>query len=329
MRRFTSLIAIVAAVSLLDQPVAAQSATEINVAHVLSEQSSYQYIFRRFAELMKEQSQGKVTVRVQCCGQAGTEPRLIQSVRTGVIDGAFVGGSSLETVVKDYRVLSLPYVFDDNAQADRILQGQVGDKLLARLEPHGMLGLGFGANFERNIGSRKPVNKVEDLAGLKIRVLQTPGFVETYKAFGTQPTPMAYGELFLALQNGVVDALEVSPDAFVNDRFVEVIPNYALTKAHQSTTVFIVSKAKFEALPPDVRSMARTAAREAIKHGLTEHARLNREGLATARAKNVTIVEPELGPFKTAARRSYDTILAEAPEGRAILNEIEAAKRSQ
>ena len=67
-------------------------------------------------------------------------------------------GSSLETVVKDYRVLSLPYVFDDNAQADRILQGQVGDKLLARLEPHGMMGLGFGANFERNIGSRKPVN---------------------------------------------------------------------------------------------------------------------------------------------------------------------------
>ena len=125
----------------------------------------------------------------------------------------------------------------------------------------------------------------------------------------------------------VADALEVSPDAFVNDRFVEVIPNYALTKAHQSTTVFIVSKAKFEALPSDVRSMARSAAREAIKHGLTEHARLNREGLATARAKNVTIVEPELGPFKAAARRSYDTILAEAPEGRAILNEIEAAKR--
>jgi tripartite ATP-independent transporter DctP family solute receptor len=329
MRVLKSLLIAGIGALLATAPAAAQQPVTINVGHVLSEQSAYQVIFTRFAALMKERSQGRVDVRVQCCGQAGTEVRLIQSLRTGVIDGAFVGGSSLETVVKDYRVLSLPYVFDDNAQANRILQGPTGARMLTLLEPHGMVGLGWGAIFERNVGARKPITKVEDLRGLKIRVLQTPGFVEAYKALGTQPTPMAYGELFMALQNNVVDALEISPDAVVADRFVETIQHYALTKVHQSTTVFTMSKARFDALPADMRELARVAARDAIQHGLAEHDRLNREGLATVRARGIAVVEPDLAPFKEVARRSYDTILAEAPEGRALLAQIEAAKRGQ
>lgn len=326
MKMIGAIAALAIGAVLTTAPAVAQP-IELNFAHVLSEKSAYQVILGRFAELMKERSQGRVTVRIQCCGQAGTEPRLIQSARTGVIDGMFAGGSSLETVVKDYRVLSLPYVFDDHPQANRILQGPVGDKLLELLEPHGMKGLGWGAIFERNIGARKPITKVEDLRNLKIRVLQTPGFVEAYKVLGTQPTPMAYGELFMALQNNVVDALEISPDAIIADRFVEAVQHYALTKVHQSTTIFTVSKARFEALPADVQQMMRVAAREAIKVGLAEHDRLNVEGLAAVRARGVSVTEPDLGPFKEVARKSYDTILAEAPGGRAILADIEAAKK--
>jgi TRAP-type C4-dicarboxylate transport system substrate-binding protein len=243
-----------------------------------------------------------------------------------VIDGAFVGGSSLETVVRDYRVLSLPYVFDDHPQANRVLQGAVGTEMLALLEPLGMMGLGFGAIFERNIAGRRAIRTPADLQGLKIRVLQTPGFVEAYRVLGTQATPMAYGEVFLALQNGVVDALEISSDAVVADRFVEVIQHFALTKIHQSTTVFAVSGARFRALPADVQATLRTVAKEAITHGLGKHDELNVAGLATVRARGVTVHEPDLEPFKVIARRSYDAILAEAPNGRAWVERINAAK---
>jgi tripartite ATP-independent transporter DctP family solute receptor len=307
-------------------PVAAQ--TEITLAHVLSESSAYQVIFKRFAELMAERSGGKVKVNIQCCGQAGNEGRLIQSLRTGVLDGAFVGGSSLETVVPDFRVVSLPYLFDNNEQANRILQGPVGDDMLKMLDAFGMTGLGWGAIFERNLATNKPINSVADLQGLKLRVLQTPGFVEAYKALGTQPTPMAYGEVFLALQNGVVDGMEISPDAVVADKFVEVIKAYALTRVHQSTTVFAMSKARFEALPADVQAMMRQAAKDAIAYGLGEHAKLMAAGLEAVKAKGITVTDPPAGPFQEAARKSYEVILKDAPGGAALVAKIEAAKKN-
>lgn len=318
----------VAGFTLAAPGIARAQAITMNLGHVLSATSAYQVIFERFKELAAQRTNGRVTVNIQGGGAAGNEGRLIQSLRTGVIDGAFVGGSSLETVVRDFRVLSLPYIFDDHPQANRVLQGPVGEQLLRELDALGMMGLGFGAIFERNIAGRRAIRTPADLQGLKIRVLQTPGFVEAYRVLGTQPTPMAYGEVFLALQNGVVDALEISNDAVVADRFVEVIQHFALTKIHQSTTVFAVSAARFRALPADVQATLRTAAREAIQHGLAAHDRLNVEGLAAVRARGVAVTEPDLEPFKVIARRSYDTILAEAPNGRAWVERINAAKRA-
>ena len=315
-----------AAVALAAPGVARAQAITMNLGHVLSATSAYQVIFDRFKELAAQRTNGRVTVNIQGGGAAGNEGRLIQSLRTGVIDGAFVGGSSLETVVRDYRVLSLPYIFDDHPQANRILQGPVGQEMMGMLEPLNLMGIGFGAIFERNIASRRAIRTPADLQGLKIRVLQTPGFVEAYRVLGTQATPMAYGEVFLALQNGVVDALEISSDAVVADRFVEVVQHYALTKIHQSTTVFAVSQARFRALPADVQAILRTAAKEAIQHGLAAHDRLNVEGLATVRARGVAVTEPDLAPFKAVALRSYETILAEAPNGRAWVDRINAAK---
>jgi TRAP-type transport system periplasmic protein len=307
----------------------AQATFDMTLGHVLSDRSAYQVILTKFGELVEERADGRINVEVQCCAQAGTEPRAIQSIRTGVLTGGFVGGSSLETVVPAYRVLSLPYVFDGSDQAYEILQSETGREMLELLEPFGMVGLGWGAIFERSVGSRKPVETVDDLNGLKIRVLQTPGFVEAYRALGTQPTPMAYGELFMALQNNVVDALEISPDSIVADRFIEVVDHYTLTKAHQSTTVFVLSKSFWDGLPDDLKEIVQTAADEAIAEGIEAHKRLNEEGLQTVREKGITVIEPDLEPFMEKARTSYEVILADAPEARQLLEAIEAAKASR
>ncbi|MGD1888215.1 MAG: TRAP transporter substrate-binding protein, partial [Cohaesibacteraceae bacterium] len=216
----------------------------MTLAHVLSDTSPYQVILEEFKSLIEERSGGDIAVEIQCCGQAGNETRAIQSMRTGILTGGFVGGSTLENVVPAYRVLSLPYLFEDKSQAYEVLQSEMGREMLDLLGDFDMYGLGFGSIYERSVASKEParVETIDDMEGLKIRVLPTPGFVEAYNAMGTQPTPMSYGELFMAIQNNVVDALEISPDAIVADGFYEAVNSYTMTRAHQSTTVFVLSE---------------------------------------------------------------------------------------
>ena len=306
---------------------AAQAQTySMTLAHVLSDKSPYQVILNEFKSLVEERSGGDIAVEIQCCGQAGNEGRAIQSMRTGILTGGFVGGSTLETVVPAYRVLSLPYLFEDKAQAYSVLQSDMGREMLDLLGDYEMYGLGFGSIYERSVAAKAParVATVDDMQGLKIRVLPTPGFVEAYKAMGTQPTPMAYGELFMAIQNNVVDALEISPDAIVADGFYETVNSYTMTKAHQSTTVFVLSKSFWDGLPADVQELIQTAATEAIAVGIAAHDTLADEGLETARAAGVEIIEPDLAPFMEAARKSWDVILTDQPEAAAFKDRFEA-----
>lgn len=318
-----SFLGLAAAAVLSAAPVQAQT-IEMTLAHVLSDQSPYQVILTEFKRLIEERSGGRIAVEIQCCGQAGNETRAIQSMRTGILTGGMVGGSTLETIVPAYRVLSLPYLFDEKAQAYEILQSPMGREMLDLLDAYDLHGLGFGSIYERSVASFAPIRSVEDMAGLKIRVLPTPGFVEAYNALGTQPTPMAYGEVFMALQNRVVDAMEISPDAYVADRFYEVAKNYTLTRTHQSTTVFVLSKAFWDGLPADLQEMVQTAALEAIQVGIAAHDKLAADGLATAAAAGVTIIEPDLAPFMEKARRSWDVILKDQPEAAEYLARFQA-----
>lgn len=299
---------------------------EMTLAHVLSDTSPYQVILNEFKSLVEERSGGDIAVEIQCCGQAGNEGRAIQSMRTGILTGGMVGGSTLETVVPAYRVLSLPYLFEDKAQAYEVLQSDMGREMLDLLDGFGMYGVGFGSIYERSVAAKAParVETIADMEGLKIRVLPTPGFVEAYKAMGTQPTPMSYGELFMAIQNNVVDALEISPDAIVADGFYEAVNSYTMTKAHQSTTVFVLSKSFWDGLPADVQELIQTAALEAIGVGIEAHDTLADEGLETARAAGVEIIEPDLAPFMESARKSWDVILTDQPEATEFKDRFDA-----
>jgi len=323
---FRGTLAGAAALALLAGSAQAQS-VNMTLAHVLSDQSPYQVILTEFKRLVEERSAGDIAVEIQCCAQAGNETRAIQSIRTGILTGGFVGGSTLETVVPAYRVLSLPYLFDNKEQAYEILQSDMGREMLDLLGEFDMYGLGFGSIYERSVASKAParVDSVDDMAGLKIRVLPTPGFVEAYNALGTQPTPMAYGELFMAIQNNVVDALEISPDALVADRFHEVVNSYTMTKAHQSTTIFVLSEIFWDGLSDEQKALIQTAATEAIAVGIAAHDELAAKGLETAAAAGVEIIEPDLTPFMEMARTSWDVILTDQPEATAYKDRFLAA----
>jgi hypothetical protein len=153
------LFGLTAAALLASASAQAQTHT-MTLAHVLSDQSPYQVTLNEFKRLIEERSAGDIAVEIQCCAQAGNETRAIQSMRTGILTGGFVGGSTLETVVPAYRVLSLPYLFENKQQAYEILQSDMGREMLDLLGEFEMHGLGFGSIYERSVASKAPA-KVE------------------------------------------------------------------------------------------------------------------------------------------------------------------------
>jgi TRAP-type C4-dicarboxylate transport system substrate-binding protein len=331
--RRTTLAGFGAAGAVLAAPWVARAQgrpVEITIGHVLNERSFYHIAATKLGELVTARTNGRAQFRVSPSAQLGTELRLIQSARTGVIDGCFVGIVSMEGTVPEYKVLSLPHLFDNNVQANRVLRSPLGTRVLSRVEQHGLVAGGFGAIFERNIGTRsRPIATVGDLRGLKLRVLQTAAFVQSYEAVGVQPTPMALGELFIAMQNGVVDGADFSADIVVADRFIEIIRHYTFARFHQTPTMLIFSAAKFNAWPADVREAIRASMGEAIAEGLKFHDDFTADAIAQMRARNITVVDPDIAPWREASRRSYDTILNDSGTGgRALFQEIEAARRT-
>lgn len=308
---------------------AAAQPIQINIGHALGDTSSYQAAGLHFAELMKQKVGDKVKVTLYPSGGLGGELKLVQGTRTGVVDAMIIAQASLENTVKEYRVLSLPYLFNDYEEANRIMQGPVGDRLLGVLPKYSMVGLGWGAVYARSLASMKPIPDLDAMKGLKVRVIQSPGFVEAYRALGAQPTPTAYAELFLSLQNGVVDAAELSPDQTVADGFAEVIKYYSATAVHQLPSLFIISKAKCDRLPEDVRAAVVEAGRESMKVAVQFQDKKLAEAFDVLKQRGVNVQYPDQAPFRAAARGAWPEIAKAAPGGEQFLAEIEAARAAK
>nr|WP_246746290.1 MULTISPECIES: TRAP transporter substrate-binding protein [Nitratireductor] len=316
-----------AGLGLLGTTFAANAQTELNIAHVLGETSSYEVASRKLAELVAEKSGGELVINVYNQGALGGELKLTQGLRTGTVDLAFIATASLENTVPELKLFSLPYLFDSHPQALEILGSDVGQELLGTLEPYNMIGLGWGAVYERSTPSIPAIKSVEDLEGTKIRVIQSPGYVATYEAFGAQATPLAYGELFLALQNGIVDAAELAPDQTIGDGFGQVIKNYTLTRVHQLPSMLLASPALKARLSDEEWAMIVEAAPEALDAAIKAHAEATAAGLEEMRKLGITVHEPDLAPFKEKARGSWETVIADIPNGQALVDSIEAAKK--
>ena len=302
---------------------------QINIGHVLGDTSTYQIAGQRFADLMDKKTNGKVKVSLFPSGALGGELKLVQGARTGVVDGLIVGQPSLENTVREYRVLSLPYLFDNYEEANRIMQGEVGDKLLDVLPKYNMIGLGWGAIYARSLASMKPIPDLAALKGMKVRVIQSPGYVEAYKALGAQPTPTAYAELFMSLQNGVVDAAELSPDQTVGDGFADVIKNYSVTAVHQLPSIFIMSKSKFDKYPADVQKAILEAGKEAMLTAVEYQNKKLEDAFVVLKEKGIPVARPDQTPFKEAGRAAWSKITSESPGGEEFLTQVEAARASK
>lgn len=307
-------------------PVHAQT-LELNVGHTLAPDSHYQVATTRMAELAAKKSNGQIKINVFPQSQLGGEVKMIQAARTGGLDMFITAQAPLVNTVKAYSLFDMPYLFDSVDQANKVLSGPVGKEFLDMLPKYNLVGLGFLSVMERNVFSSKPINSGADMAGMKLRVMQSPGYVKAYESFGAQPTPMAYGDVYMSLQQGVVDGADTSPDQFMMDKFVEVSKYYNLTKVHYLPALLIASKSKWDRLTPQQQAIVKSSADEALAESRAYYKKSYADSIASMKKAGVTVVEPNLAPMKQTSSKVDADLLANIPDGKKLYDKVQAAKK--
>jgi len=240
----------------------------IRVTHVATQDwHPYNVGIKKFAEVLDKKTNGQVKVKNYLGGQlTGAEKDMAMMVQEGAVEMAIIANAPLSTFVDAIGLFSLAYIFKDLDHADRIMNGPVGKEIAGRLEKKGIMILTYihGGGFRSVFNHVRPIKTPEDIKGMKIRVMKDPVYVETFKAFGAIPTPLAWGELHSALEQGVVDAAENNPMVYAKYGFIPMSKYYSLTEHSFAPTPVIFSKKIFDKYPPAVKEAVLEAAQEMI-----------------------------------------------------------------
>jgi len=222
---------------------------------------------RYMGKLLLEQSKGRFGVRVYPSGALGTEKDNIEQLRIGALDMMRINIGVLNSVVPETTVTVLPFVFRSTAHMRQVLDGPIGDEILAAMEVHGLVGLAFYDSGSRSFyTTKKPVTSVADMKGLKIRVQQSDLFVAMIESLGANPTPMPLGEVYTALKTGIVDAAENNWPSYESTRHFEAAKFYNQTEHSLAPEVLVFSKKIWDTLPKADQAMIRKAAKESVPH---------------------------------------------------------------
>lgn len=307
--RLLSIAAVSALLCCASQITLAQTKFVLKLAHSDSVDlttSRKAVMAETFAREVKAHSDGRITVQVFGAGALGGERELIESVKNGFIQGGLASGV-MANFFPSAMVTDIPYLFPNAEVADKVMDGPFGQKLSQDLTAAtGMHNMCFGeVGFRHFSTGKKPVHSPADLAGLKIRVQETPVYVTEMKALGAQPTPIAFPETYTALQTGVVDGQENPIPTLIFAKFYEVQKHVTLDGHNYGIDWFVLSDKFYKSLPPDLLKVVSDAARVAC----TEERKANRaftaEGNKTMIAKGVTVYTPtpaEIGQFRAAAQ---------------------------
>jgi tripartite ATP-independent transporter DctP family solute receptor len=220
-----------------------------------------------FAKLVKERTGGKYDIKVYYGGQLGSETQTIQQTISGVIQINRVNAAPLASFVGDLSVLSLPYIFTGSDQEWNVLYGAVGEKLLSSMKQDGLMGLTYYDSGQRSFFTRHtPIRTPADLSGLKIRVQKAPVFVNMVKDMSGSPVPMAYGDVYSALQSGVIDGAENNIPSYYTQSFYQVAGYYSFDGHSRVPEILFMNEAAWNKLSPEEQNVFKQAAHEASKY---------------------------------------------------------------
>ncbi|SHF70318.1 tripartite ATP-independent transporter solute receptor, DctP family [Modicisalibacter ilicicola DSM 19980] len=307
-RTLTMAVAGATAATLAMSTLSVQAAQNVTLGHTLSDSSHYSVGADAFKETLERLSDGEFQVTEHPSGALGGERAMIEGLQIGTVDIVITSTGPLGNFVPETYVLDLPFLFEDYEQARCVLDGEIGEDLLAKMGDNNLVGLAWTENgFRHMTNSQRAVKTPDDAEGLKVRTMENKVHMEAFEQMGVHPTPMAFPEVFTALQQGVVDGQENPITVIVATKFWEVQDHLSLTGHVYSPAVVLGSPVLLDGLSEEQRGWFEQAADASAEATREEVSRLEKEGVEMLREKGMTVqTDLDKSPFQEAVKPAYE-----------------------
>ncbi len=268
---------------------------------------------RHISKLLEERTKGRIKINVFHSAQLGNEKDTIEQTRFGVIDLNRINMAPFNNLIPATNVPSLPFIFRSVAHMRTVMDGPIGDSILKEFEKHDLVGLAFYDSGSRSFyNSKRPINTPADMKGMKIRVQQSDMFVALVSALGANATPMNFGEVYSALQTGVIDGAENNWPSYESTKHFEVSKFYSLTEHSLSPEVLVMSKRSFDKLSKEDQEIMKAAAKESVAKMRELWDAREKASEAKVKAGGAVINAVEKQPFIDAMKPVYDKFVTDA-----------------
>ena len=318
-----ALATLVASFSLFSGVQAAE--TTFRFGYEAPRSDSQHIAAKKFNELLQQKSNKGLKLSLFPDSTLGNAQTAISGVRGGTIDLAMSSSSNFTGLASELNVIDIPFIFKDRSHAYQVLDGEIGQTLLAKLEAHGLKGLAFWeVGFRGFTNSKHPVTKPEDIKGLKVRTNQNPMYIKAFSILGANPVPMPLSELYTALETKAVDAQEHPIGIVWSAKLYEVQKYFSPTNHGYTPLIVVMNKAKFDALPAEQQKALSEAALEAGKYQRQLNLD-NEQGIIEKMKKaGVEFVEKlDTAPFKAAVEGETRKAFIEK-NGDSLIKQIDA-----
>ena len=309
MKKTTALLA-AAAMLTVGIATVAGAETVLQLGTTVNEQDSFQVAAEKFAELIEEKTEGEYKIEIYPNGTLGDESEMLDSMTMDMLDMGIITAGPFVNFSEMMGVLDMPFLFANNEEVYKILDGEIGRELLDTLEDANLKGLAYAERGFRNItNSVRPVTNADDVAGLKLRVMENEVYTATFKALGVNAVPMAWSEALTAMQQNTIQGEENPINVIFSFGLWDYNQKYVTLDRHSySTAIITMSLSKFNELDEETQQIFIDAAQEAAEYERAWVADQEADQLATIKDNDVEVVEdPDIDSFREAVQSVYDS----------------------
>lgn len=302
----------------------AMAATTLKLSHNHNREHAVHKVMMDMAKEVRKQTDGEVRIRIYPDAQLGNQRESMELMQNGALDMVKSNAAELEAFAPAYSAFNLPYLFRDKAHYYQIQDGEIGREILNSTKDKGFVGVTYYDAGSRSFYANKPIQTPADLKGMKIRVQPSPTAISMIKALGGSPTPLAYGELYTALQQGVVDAAENNIPSFSLSRHSEVAKYFSFDEHTMVPDVLVISNKSLEKLTPEQQGILMQAAAESSEAMKVLWAKAEVKEKKRAEKQGVKFVEADKAAFAKAVEPIYQQLKTDNPELSQMVDRIKA-----
>lgn len=325
--KITSFIKVFSYACLLSvfSTIAAEKVT-LKLAHNLERSHVVHQAFEQLANDVKQLSAGKMTIRIYPGSQMGNARETLELLQNGALDMTKGSASDLESFDNIYAIYNLPYLFKNQTHFNNVVFGDIGKEIMQSTKNKGFFTLSAYVAGTRSFYAKKPITRPEDLKGMKIRVQASPTTLKMIELLGGSPTPISFGEVYTAMQQGLVDGAENNVPSWVQTRHIE-IANIFSEDEHASIPDFLVISSKtWDKLTADQQQILLTAAKKSESFQQKRWDEIDAQTRDQAKAMGAQFINVDKAPFRAAVKPLYDDF-AKNPKQAALLAKFEAAAK--